>query len=259
MANPVPSASRKWLLEDVVNFETALHEEGQQPQESSQPAERHELPEEVRIGIATLSQSDPENARRQAFRLWLHAKTRDTDPDTLPGAILGNALKLGGLILSAIAFAAGVALVLGLLERPEKAFNVPVFFAAAVLLQLALLLAMFFGWVFRRLIFGTSALTLFQAAVRGLVIFLANRLSPAVQKKARTLRSRYSSSASILRWPIIALTQNAAIFFNLGLIAAFGYCLLFTDVLFYWESTPAVAADTALHRLTNFVAAPWSA
>ncbi|MEM7145199.1 MAG: DUF2868 domain-containing protein [Verrucomicrobiota bacterium] len=253
MPTRFPSASAPWTLEELINFEHLLRANTQ----SSTPTT--DIPEEVLVGLTTLSKTNPENARRQAFRLWFNSKSRSLDPGKLPGATVVKSLKTAGTLIALLFFLGGISLVLGLIQRPENTVNVPLFFGATVLVQLALLLVLLVGALFRHTILRTGTLSLLQNLVRTFVSNLARRASPERREQSSQLKNDLTTLTPVLRWPIVSITQSAAIAFNLGLLLAFIASLAFTDLRFYWESTPAFAADSTLHQITRAVATPWSA
>jgi hypothetical protein len=256
MPTQFPSAAVRWTLEDLINFESLANRKD--PSSPNDPDVAAGIPSEVLIGLATHSKTEPEKARRQAFRLWLNAKIRHLDDEQLPGPAVKTALNTARTLLAGLAFVAGISLVLGLIKRPDNIVNVPLFLGATIGVQLLLLILLLLGWLFRRALLGSGTLSLFQSLVRSLVLAIAKRSSPELRERFTEFKKSTATLSPILRWPIISLTQSAAIFFNLGLLIAFIASLLFTDVRFYWESTPTHAADTALHQATSLIAAPWS-
>lgn len=247
---------RPWRLADIVNFEYFLRrEKGGDGPGPAGAAITGKLRERI-AGLRDASDS-PAQARRDVFRLWLDTKTGRQPAEELPGAALQAGIMTATVLLSLVAFAGGISLVLSLLDGTSKSFNVQIFFAATVLLQLLLLAFLFLGWIFRRAIAGAGTLSLLHQAIRALVTFLTKRIA-AGESFAAGISAFTRSYRQLASWPVFRISQTAGVFFNLGLIAGFYGCVQFIDLNFYWESTFGPAMDRIVHRITGFISLPWT-
>ncbi len=242
-----PATLKPWRLPDIANLEFFLQRAAPIPAPS----------ENIRRQIASPGGDTPSLPRAAGFRLWLDEQVENHRESTLPGESLQAGLKTASFLLSLLAFLGGIGLVLSLLDRAEKAFNVQIFFAAAILSQLLLLLLLFAGWLLRKAFAESGALSIFHQAVRGTVACFTRRFSRD-GGHGETFSRFYRGYRNLIAWPVIGISQTVAIFFNLGLLAGFFGCLLFLDLSFYWESTFGARMDQILYRITDAVALPWS-
>ena len=154
--------------------------------------------------------------------------------------------------------ALGASLVFSMLHNEARYFNVMMFLAATLLPQLALLVLLAGGWIFRRVTGQKSAGGgVVQSLVRESMIWVGgkvrtHRAGEKLQEQWQALRQR-----NYLAWPVLGMTQTLAVMYNVGILAGFAGCLVAMDVRFFWESTPGVAAVETLEQIVHVISIPW--
>jgi len=257
-ASDVPS----WTPADLLDFDALLADDADADAAGLRARDRTIADEHIAPELPDSLTPDADAAgRARVFRLWLEArreKAGDKNAAALsPGEAFRHSRWLVGGIFGIVSLLAGVGVVMSILHREQRYFNVVLFLAATLLPQLVLLLMLGVGWLMRGRRPEKSA-GFFQAISRNAIDALsekalARKVGDTASRSWRALRRR-----SYLAWPLAATTQTAAVLFNLGLLAAFVGCLLVMDLRFFWESTPAVEAANSLKGIVDALAAPWS-
>lgn len=245
------AAGTRWTLEDLVDFEHALaetREDGPRIPDSL----RHQVREATR-------DLPPAVARRVGLHLWLDHQRAGNKEDQgagggagLAGRRFSRALRLVAGILMVVALMAGISAVLGMLDRSRGGIHAVWFLAVVLGLQFLLLAAAFAAFVFRRRV--GDGFGLLQSLAGSLVRQVAGSRRPVWWERATATAS---SLRPALLWPLARLTQEAAVFFNLGLLAGLAGLVVFQHVGFFWESTTQVALQHSLEPVVGFLSAPW--
>ncbi|MFK5921164.1 MAG: DUF2868 domain-containing protein [Verrucomicrobiota bacterium] len=259
-----------WEVEDLLDLDYFLQQdveidEGDLVLRDEKIARDNLLPvlgEKGMVGDASLS------LRSHGIWIWLQqrkvevAKQQGDELSLMPGEVFVQAcriMKMSWPILMMM----GAVLVNSLMHTQERYFNVMMFLAATLLPQLFLLTLLVGGIIFRGamgkgLKRGRLGIiqTLFKemlATMAGNVLKArAGRAGEKVQNYWQALKQR-----NYLSWPIAAMTQTLAVWYNIGILAGFAGCMMAMDVRFFWESTSGAAAVETLQQIVRAVSAPW--
>lgn len=253
--------STPWTLADLIDLEWRLAQEPELPLEERTDRDRRIAREELRPALGdTLTPEAPAEVRSRGLRLWLKARQEEARGESV-GEMAMGARRVVGLILGLLAVLAGSGLVMGLLHREWRYFNVVHFLLATLGPQFLLLVLLLLGAFWGKLTGAKKAPSVWRSLVASLWERLAS-LTAARRVSDKLARRQAARFGGLLRpwlvWPVARLTQTAAIWYNLGLMGAFVGVLLGMDVRFFWESTPGGSAERGLHAVVEGLARPWS-
>ena len=206
-------------------------------------------------------------SRRQLVRHWL---TAVGDPaGASAGERISGVYRAAGVLLPIATFVAGAATAAGLLAYDGRdPVNIVGYLAVLVFLQVALIALTVIGMVPRAWLGGVARVLGLDrgAGVPALLRELAHRSARkladhgAVGARGRAALGRLAAwqtiYADVERWLLTALTQRAAVAFNLGALAATMYLVTVRALAFAWSTTLEV--DPAV--MTSFfhaMATPW--
>lgn len=236
-------AMPRWTLADLVDFETLMAlDDG-----TVEPLQRQHFRHDIRPQLEALS--DAAARRRVGLRLWLEQRREQSAPSA--GQLVGQALNGAGWAACAVSFCIGIGLVTGFMAGAHPAVHVVIFVGLTLLLPWLLLAV---GAVARALGRGSGGLFLL---LRAALQLFGPRGDQTVRMTVLAALAEARATRRVLWAEIMALTQRAAVGFNLGLLLAFGGCLLLFDVHFYWAATPQAGMTALLSALVHLVALPW--
>jgi len=227
---------RRWTLEDLIDFESAI-------------AAATRTPPEVRDSVASSIrglQGTP--ARRTGLRVWLEGVRTSSD-----GRKFTSALAMVGSALALAMFLAGISAVLGLVDQTRGGVHVTLFLAVLIGGQWLVLMLAAMAWLMRR-----RAADGFST-VQTLAGKLARRL--AGERDApwwRRLMDCGGPARAAALWRLARMVQTAGLGFNAGILCGLAGLVLVRHVGFFWETTTEVAMHSLLERLTRLLAAPWA-
>ncbi|MDA7881433.1 DUF2868 domain-containing protein [Akkermansiaceae bacterium] len=234
-----------WSLEDLVDFEVAVH---QSPTVDSEVG--REVRERLREGKIEGNQVAQ---RRWGLKRWLESK-----PSSNVGRRVVTVTKLMGFALLVFTFLAGVGLVRGLVsdfsysEEGEvfqaKGFNIWVFLAATLGVQWLLLIGGILSFVLIRR--WSGGLGWLREGMAGLL----RKFAPQVDSSAwdSLLRAKAQQRGALV-WRLGRIAQLGGVGFNLGLLAGLFGVLWFTKVGFYWESSLPQFGEESLTKTVSFL------
>lgn len=255
------TSSPEWTAADLIDLDYFLEMDS-----DAEPSALHARDEQIgrerllpALGSTMGGDPSPE-LRRHGLRLWLEERRRADEHSPAfrgvwPGEAYAHALTFVGVLLSVILFCVGAGLISSVLHFDERYFNVPVFLVASLGPQWLLLLVLGLSWLLkgRR---ATGAAGFLQGLAENWIGALVQK---ALGQERKAQAARFWAQAKrrpYLWWPVVAMTQKAAVVFNLGLLAAFAGSLMVLDLGFFWESTDAAAPD-ALTGVVRGMSAPW--
>ncbi len=237
----------RWSVEDLADFE-ALFVGGE-----IEKGARRLFQDKVAPCLSGQS-LDEEERRRRGLRLWLEEK-RGRD-ELVAGRRLEAGLHWAGLLVTAIAFLAGVGVARGLLFQipgeGARGYNIWIFLGVCLGSQWLLLLFGFLAWLLYR---KTGRLTWLQELIGLVTRKLGGKKMQGIWDPLLRLRS--DGYGSILGWRLGLMSQQGAAAFGLGLLLSFLGCLFFLKVQFYWESTFTSLSAQQLTSLTHMLSSPW--
>ena len=202
--------------------------------------------------------------RHALFRRWLD-QIRGSAPSM--GERVVAHYRLAGIVLALIAFVAGSGTARTLLHYDGRdPVNVMGFLAVFVLGQLCLMALSLFlllpGAVLGRL----PGIGVVQSLLRdlgyrrtgfGKLQQKVRGLGPSQLNQAGARVARWSAIyGGVERWALSALTQRAAVFFNMGALAMCFYLIAVSALAFSWSTTFDVNATT-MARFFQTLALPW--
>lgn len=240
-----PAANSKWTAGDVLDVET-LCEQEDAPALAS--ADRERLSGE----FSTRAPGDL--PRPELFRRWL--ELRRAKGGTLPGKTLDRVFSMARTMIFSIGVmlgftgAGGYLLYLG--REPVNPF-------------------WFFLWlVLMPLIFTLGLIVLARAwhdwsGPGALARWLVGAVCRRLQGPARTSWQAWAGAfarhrdrhAALAVWPLLGISQRAALGFSAGAVAALVVRVMFTDLSFGWQSSAGWEMET-WHAVVRAIAAPWA-
>ncbi|YCM44192.1 DUF2868 domain-containing protein [Verrucomicrobiaceae bacterium 227] len=232
------AGKKGWNLEDLVDFEVAVHQS---------PGVEAEVGREVREGLRSMSGDELEK-RRWGFKQWLQSKK------------VGSGMKVVGvtrfvaLVLLVVTFLLGVGVVRGMVTsvHGRMALNMWVLLAGTVGIQWVILLGGLMAFFVLR--YWTGGLGWMKDALSSMVRKLAGKVSPEAWQ---ALIQGKGKQPSALAWRLTRILQVGGVGFNLGLMGGLFGVLFFMDVAFYWESSLSQFGGESLGRVTRFLAGIW--
>ncbi len=227
-----------WNLEDLVDFEVALHDS---------PTVNAEVGREVRDGLRGRDGSDLDS-RRWGLKEWLRSRK------TGSGKRVTTVTRMVGLLLLVMTFLLGVGVIRGMVTTVDgkSAINIWVLLAGTIGIQWLILLGGLAAFLlFRYWIGGMGWLKEITSSV---VRKLAGKVSPDAWD---SLIQGKGKQPSALGWRLTRVLQLGGVGFNLGLIAGLFGVLFFKEINFYWESSMSQFGGDALGKVTRFMAAAW--
>jgi hypothetical protein len=227
-----------WNLEDLVDFEVAVHQS---------PAVEAEVGREVREGLRSMGGSELEK-RRWGLRRWLQSKKVGS------GMKVVGVTRFVGLVLLIVTFLLGVGVVRGMVTpvQGRMALNMWVLLAGTVGIQWVILLGGLATFFVLR--YWTGGLGWMKDGLSSMVRKLAGKVSPEAWQ---ALIQGKGKQPSALAWRLTRILQVGGIGFNLGLIGGLFGVLFFMDVAFYWESSLSRFGGESLGHVTRFLAGVW--
>lgn len=206
-------------------------------------------------------------SRRQLVRYWLAAV--DDSPGSTVGERISGVYRLAGVVLPIVTFVAGAGTAAGLLAYDGRdPVNIVGYLAVLVVVQMALIALTVLGMLPRAWLGGVlRAIGLDRGTgVPALLRELAHRSARTltdhgvVGARGRAALGRLAAwqtiYADVERWLLTALTQRAAVAFNLGALAATFYLVTVRALAFAWSTTLEVDAEV-MTRVFHALATPW--
>lgn len=206
-------------------------------------------------------------SRRQLVRHWLGALDDRTGASV--GERISGVYRLAGILLPIATFVAGAGTAAGLLAYDGRdPVNIVGYLAVLVFLQVALIVLTVIGMLPRAWLGGVTRLLGLDrgAGVPALLRELAHRSARkladhgVVGARGRAALGRLAAwqtiYADVERWLLTALTQRAAVAFNLGALAATIYLVTVRALAFAWSTTLEVD-PAVMTRFFQAMATPW--
>ncbi len=265
----------RWQIKDLIDLEYFLHidtddiKRGRRADISAR--DRHIFLQHIDSQLSAES-SLP---RRSAIKTWLerrravHQKTAGTEA-ALPGETYAEIFRLLRYALFIFGGLSGSGLAFSLLTYTGRApLNVSTYLAAAVFVQILLLLLLAGLFVIRLIRPSLFYSSVVYSLVSRLIVYLfrkaKHRITASVSGAGREgasavlglIRGKKQIYGSLFFWPVFILVQIFAIGFNLGILGATLLRVLGTDMAFGWQSTLQVSA-TAVHAIVKGMAIPWA-
>jgi len=227
-----------WNLEDLVDFEVAVHQS---------PTVDAEVGREVREGLRSMPGSELEK-RRWGLKQWLRSKKVGS------GMKVVGVTRFVGLVLLLVTFLLGVGVVRGMVTpvQGRMALNMWVLLAGTLGIQWVILLGGLV--VFFVLRYWTGGLGWMKDALSSMIRKMAGKVGPEAWQ---ALVQGKGKQPSTLAWRLTRILQVGGVGFNLGLIGGLFGVLFFMDVAFYWESSLSRFGGESLGRVTRFLAGVW--
>jgi hypothetical protein len=266
MAESQTETDACWKVEDLLDLDHFLQQDAELDEAGLVSRDEKIAREKLLpiLGQDSMVGDAPLPVKSQGIWVWLQArkteaaKKKTDDLSLMPGEVFSQVSRLLRILGGGVMLALGASLVFSLLHEESRYFNVVMFLAATIIPQLALLVLLAGGWIFRsatgrKTVGGGVA----QSLIRKSMIWLAEKVrthsaGEKLQGHWQTLRQR-----NYLAWPVMEMTQTLAVLYNVGILVGFAGCLVAMDVRFFWESTPGVAAVETLEQIIRGVATPW--
>jgi hypothetical protein len=253
------SRDARWRLEDLIAYECALAGDS-----NEEWAALQERDARLRTSI------QPGDNRRRILLDWLKWRREQEPGIGLAADSIGQSLSMTAKLLGFAGFLLGIGAASAALAYTGQApINVSVFFSLFILLQvlLALILVLAFcaprglrellafGPVFRccRWVLEAVMNRLQALGAR----FLSGKSRQDASEWAGAARRAVSLHGSLTKWVAFVIIQAAALLFNLGVLAALLFAVLFSDRAFGWQTTLDISGE-AVHQFVQWVALPWS-
>ncbi len=261
MAESQTKIAARWRVEDLLDLDYFLSLDVDRDEVELISRDEKIARENLRpvLGDGAMAADASIAVRSQGLWLWLQQRREEEGESPLmPGQVFSQVCRLvkwlGGILMLIL----GAGLIFSLLHKEQQYFNVLMFLAATLLPQLILLLLLLLGGFFRR-VSGHEAASggVAQALIRSAMLWLSARVRK--HQAGEQLQGQWQAvkQKTYLLGPVLALSQTMAIYYNLGMLAGFGLCLISMDVRFFWESTPGIAAVEGLEEIVRWVASPW--
>lgn len=271
----IPSTKPSWTLEDLIDLEYYLYQDGQRSQgPDTDSLHINERRFYVNI-IKPRLKNHPGTIREKnkiIMRYWLDFR-RKLEPSSshgLPGDLYRQTYAFAVLLFIVMGFCSGAGLSFSFLTyKGDTPLNVSSYLGIFILPQLILLLMVFLFLFFRRFNVVFNHFSLIRFGVYSLVsrlIFWVKKRSErhlsaekklAFQSALGVIRGKSRHYKEIFPWPIFALTQIFAVFFNVGILTATLLRVVGSDLAFGWQSTLTLSS-VAVHKAVTFISAPWA-
>jgi hypothetical protein len=248
-SSPQPTG---WTLADVVDLEHYLAQPAAPDEAGSL---RRHLPAPWQMAAGPV---DPA-ARRRLLHAWVEwQRGLQADGGGSPGQRLQRSLQELSAAAWLLGLLAGGSLAgLWLSAGTGTPVNAPLFWVAAVGLQILLLLLALLGVAWRGRARWSGGWAWLIAVAGRLGSGLHGTQRAALQATLGRLARRQDSLHGLLAWPAVALAQRFAVAFNIGLLLAMlALHLPLVDVRFGWQSTYPISA-AQMQQAVHAVAAPW--
>lgn len=244
----VMSKLGRWSLRELLDFEWLLRTEPAR----AEGTERSLYRREVRDQVADVR--DAVDRRQKGLLAWFRARESaagDALLEKAPGRNVTAALSLAKTVAIVVLFVSGSSLVWGLIERPEGLLNLGTFLAAALGVQLLILLAGVLALIFRRRISATFS---FLGSLLLGVVFFATR--GRGRESWEGLVNGSARYRKVALWKLMEIGQAGAVAFNVGLLLGLLSAFLVLDVRVYWETTADGEPEVVVHKLVQGLGAP---
>jgi hypothetical protein len=213
-----------------------------------------------RIGREICAEGDF-SSRAYVLKRWLEAL--HPSGALTPGRRLAAAYRLGSYLLVALGLISGASAALALLRYDGgDPVNAVSYLAVFVALQLLLSAAAIISMLPARARGRLSPLGPLHAAMRELGVRRAGfdaaveRLGETAGADTGALKAWSAIYGEAERWRLLAITQRAAVAFNVGALVASLYAVAVRALAFAWSTTLDLDATT-VHRATAWMSAPW--
>jgi hypothetical protein len=200
-------------------------------------------------------------SRHELVRRWLAALAGDDGVSV--GRRVSAFYRLAGWVIPIATFLAGVGTATGLLVYDGQApVNIMGFLAVLVLLQIVLVVLTITVMLPGAWLGGLFRLTGLQGMIRELSYRRAGRSIPraSVGSRGRAALGHIAAwqtvYAGVERWMLTALTQRAALAFNVGALAATLYTVTVRALAFAWSTTLEIDTEW-MTRFFDAIATPW--
>lgn len=251
-----PSPPPFWSMADLIDFEILLSQDDADREAPWRKAWAQRRPEGIPAGGV--------ESRRSMFRAWL--ELRREEPDTqLPGEAIATGWRWLGTLGALAGIALGASVTGALLHyKGSEPVNVAWFLACTLGIPWLILLGAGLVGLLRQ---TTGALHDFQP-LRHVLSALAWLCSAGLRRLPGEHREQLRARLAILSrkreiygslttWPILIVTQLAAVGYSLGILGTLLAHVAATDLAFGWQSTLDLSPEVA-HRIVSAVATPWS-
>jgi hypothetical protein len=249
----------RWRLEDLVAYECALAQDSNE--EWAVLKKR-----DARLSAG----APPGDNRRQVLLHWLNERRKQEPGIDLAADSVSQSLSVAGKLLGVTGFLLGIGAATAALAYTGQApINVSVFAGIFILLQVVMALILVLAFCAPR---GLRELLAFGPLFRGcrwVMEAVLNRLQALgarllsgknrqdAAEWAGTARRAISLHGSLSKWVAFVMIQAAALLFNVGVLIALLFAVLFSDRAFGWQTTLDVSGE-AVHQLVKWLALPWS-
>lgn len=231
---------KAWNLEDLVDFEIAVHQSKEVPAE---------LGREVRKELKSRNFRDDRERRRWGLKEWMDSRSR---PGV--GKKVVSVLRLTALVLLIVTFLVGVGVIRGMVTafHGSSALNIWVLLAGTIGIQWLILLVGLGSFLLLR--FWIGGVGWLKEALSSLVKKFLGKVSPEAWHSLVHGKGRQPTA---LAWRMARTLQVGGIGFNLGLLAGLFGVLWFQDIEFFWETSLSQFGGESLRYLTALMAGVW--
>lgn len=260
-------SGKQWSAADLLDLECFLHQD-----EGEDMARLAARDRKIYAGLPEQETDDAD-----LLRSWLACRRQEAEKHStaLPSSLWRELLFIasGAIVLAGLGSGAGLAFSL-LAYSGTEPINVAAYFAAFVLLQIALFLLLAGSFLCSRLQ-GGSILTssLFYRLAGRLFFRLLEKLTAAARRRTNAqlsaaTRLNWSAQVGILKnlqqrygllflRPFFLLAQLFGISFNVGVLAATLLKVIGSDLAFGWQTTLRVDA-ASVHAAARWLSLPWA-
>lgn len=256
-----------WTYSDIFDLEYCFHRD-----QDVKDSLLHQRDRSIYLDLQKQGIGEP-TSRQSLLLSWLKINRKLLAAETdvsLPGPLVGEALKLMLLMFPVLGVIAGVLSGLAFFSysgtTPVNVFH---FLFLFIFIQLLLLLLVVLRSFLKRfgIIKQSFPLTfrLYTILTARLVSRLQQRLRTALPGSSRTTYQQALGLAKrvhykygmLLYWPLFSISQRTLVGFNAGLLGATLFRVTTSDLAFGWQSTIQFSSE-ALYRGVKMLALPWS-
>lgn len=253
------SRDARWRLEDLIAYECALARDSNEEWAVLRNRDRR------------LQSGAPTGGNRRRILLdWLVQRRKEEPDIQLAADSVSQSLSATAKLLGFSGFLLGIGAASAALAYTGRApINVSVFFSLFILLQVLMALVLVLAFcaprqLRERLAFGPvfrCCRWVLEAVLNRLQAlgarFLSGKSRQDASEWAGTARRAVFMYGSLSKWVAFVVIQSAALLFNIGVLLALLFAVLFSDRAFGWQTTLDISGQ-AVHQMVKWVALPWS-
>ncbi|RJP96252.1 MAG: DUF2868 domain-containing protein [Desulfobacteraceae bacterium] len=261
----------KWHVKDFIDLEYFLKQDAE---EKPKPASPASVSPDREWYLSYVKNHTPPFSRREIIHFWLTGRREAAlkasgENLRLPGKEFAKAFRLALGLVIFTALISGVSLSWSILSyQGQDPINIFTCLWILLVPQTLLLIFLCVMVLLRRLRLvnpAQGAYPMLTSLIRRTMVRLKTTGESALpaDQQARVhslygiLGQQSALYGSIFLWPIFILAQTLMAFFNIGMILAALLKLTITDLAFGWQST-LHPDPAAVHRIMEFISAPWS-